>query len=158
GQRLASLLAEDEATQTKSDGDDVQFDVRVLRLAVAGANDQRAVSQRIIEAENLKEKFKSCAELPKQAKLVQDATVRTMDKARLASFPKDIQPLILKASEGQMTPPVLVGDAVESYAICKKAVAKASGDQKPDIRQQEYERFSRRYLQELRQAASIDYR
>jgi peptidyl-prolyl cis-trans isomerase SurA len=158
GQRLASLLAEDEATASKSNGNDVQFDVRVLRLAVAGSNDQRAVSARIIEAERLKEKFTSCAELPKQAKLLQDATVRTLDKAKLASFPRDIQPLILKASEGQMTPPVLVGDAVESYAICKKAVAKAQGEQKPDVRQQEYERFSKRYLQELKQAASIDYR
>ncbi|HXW22945.1 MAG TPA: hypothetical protein VEK14_08560, partial [Rhodomicrobium sp.] len=78
------------------------------------------------------------------------------------SFPKDVQPLILKASEGQMTPPVLVGSAIESYAICRKGIAakavKTAAEQKPDVRQQEYERFSRRYLQELKQSASIDYR
>jgi peptidyl-prolyl cis-trans isomerase SurA len=38
-------------------------------------------------------------------------------------------------------------------------IAKAKpAEQKPDVRQQEYERFSRRYLQELKQSASIDYR
>lgn len=80
----------------------------------------------------------------------------------MASFPKDAQPLIAKASEGQMTPPVLVGNAVKSYAICKKAVAAASqtapAEQKPDARQQEFERFARHYLQQLKQSASIDFR
>jgi len=162
GPRIASLLASAPSNDEKPAESDVQFDVRVLRLSVKNSSDQRAVSQRIIEAENLKQKFVSCAELPKEAKLVSDATVRSMDKAKMASFPKDVQPLIAKASEGQMTPPVLVGNAVESYAVCKRAVAaakqKAPAEQKPDVRQQEYDRFARRYLQELKQSASIDYR
>jgi peptidyl-prolyl cis-trans isomerase SurA len=161
GAQLASLLSALPSTDEKPSESDIQFDVRVLRLSVA-STDQKAVSQRIIEAENLKEKFTSCAQLPNEAKLVSDATVRSIEKAKLASFPKDVQPLIQKASEGQMTPPVLVGSAIESYAICRKGLAakatKAGAEQKPDVRQQEYERFSRRYLQELKQAASIDYR
>jgi len=160
GPRLASLFSALPTTEEKPAESDVQFDVRVLRLNVASA-DQKAIGQRMIEAENLKQKFTSCAQLPNEAKLVPDATVRSIDKAKLASFPKEVQPLIIKASEGQMTPPVLVGSAIESYAICRKGIAakgKASAEQKPDVRQQEYERFSRRYLQELKQAASIDYR
>jgi peptidyl-prolyl cis-trans isomerase SurA len=161
GPQLASLFSALPNTDEKPSESDIQFDVRVLRLSVA-STDQKAVSQRIIEAENLKEKFTSCAQLPNEAKLVSDATVRSIEKAKLASFPKDVQPLIQKASEGQMTPPVLVGSAIESYAICRKGLAakatKAAAEQKLDVRQQEYERFSRRYLQELKQAASIDYR
>lgn len=162
GPRLASLLAVEPVRDQKTSESDLQFDVRVLRLAVTSVDDQKAVSQRILEAENLKEKFTSCNDLPKQAKLVAAASVKAMDKVKLAAFPKDVQPFIVKASEGQMTPPVLVGDAVETYAVCKKGVAvkqtAAAAEQKPDVRQQEYERFSRRYLQELKQAASIDYR
>ncbi len=160
GAQLASLFSALSNTDEKPAESDIQFDVRVLRLTVA-STDQKAIGQRMMEAENLKEKFTSCAQLPNEAKLVTDATVRSIDKAKLASFPKEAQPLILKASEGQMTPPVLVGSAIESYAICRKAIAakaKASAEQKPDARQQEYDRFSRRYLQELKQAASIDYR
>ena len=160
GAQLASLFSALPTADEKPADSDIQFDVRVLRLTVA-STDQKAIGQRMMEAENLKEKFTSCAQLPNEAKLVTDATVRSIDKAKLASFPKEAQPLILKASEGQMTPPVLVGSAIESYAICRKAIAakaKASAEQKPDARQQEYERFSRRYLQELKQAASIDYR
>jgi peptidyl-prolyl cis-trans isomerase SurA len=161
GPRIASALAALPSDEQKPAESDIQFDVRVLRLAVNGSADQKAVSERILEAENLKEKFSSCADLPKQATLVVDATVKAMDKVKLASFPKDVQPLVAKASEGQMTPPVLVGNAVESYAICRKGVVakpNATAEQKPDVRQQEYERFSRRYMQEIKQSASIDYR
>jgi peptidyl-prolyl cis-trans isomerase SurA len=161
GPRIASLLAAIPDSQPKTSENDLEFDVRVLHLAIDGSADQKAVSARILEAENLKEKFSSCANLPKQAQLIADATVKVMDKATLASFPKDVQPLIAKAGEGQMTPPVLVGNAVESYAICRKGVIakpNAQTEQKPDARQQEYDRFSRRYMQELRQSASIDYR
>jgi len=160
GPRLASLFSALPNNDEKPADSDIQFDVRVLRLSVA-STDQKAIGQRMLEAENLKGKFTSCAQLPNEAKLISDATVRSIDKAKLASFPKEVQPLILKASEGQMTPPVLVGSAIESYAVCRKGIAaktKASAEQKPDIRQQEYERFSRRYLQELKQGASIDYR
>ncbi len=161
GARLASLFSAMPNIDEKPSDSDIQFDVRVLRLSVA-STDQKAVSQRMIEAQNLKEKFTSCSQLPNEAKLVSDATVRTIEKAKLASFPKDVQPLIQKASEGQMTPPVLVGSAIESYAICRKGLAakaaKATAEQKPDVRQQEYERFSKRYLQELKRSASIDYR
>ncbi len=126
GPRIASLMAASSSNEQKPEESDFQFDVRVLRLAVS-STDQKAVSQRILEAENLREKFRSCQELPKEATLISQATVKTLDKAKLASFPKDVQPLIAKANEGQMTPPVLVGGAVESYAICKKGVvAKAA--------------------------------
>jgi peptidyl-prolyl cis-trans isomerase SurA len=161
GPRIASMVAEDSASQPNAAGGDIHFDVRVLRLAVQNAADQKAIGERMLEAESVKEKFRSCAELPKEAKLLTGATVKTIDKAKLSSFPKDIQPLIEKVGEGQMTPPVLVGNAVESYALCGKGtVVKASkpAEQKPDARQLEYERFSKSFLQEIKQSASIDYR
>ena len=162
GPRIASMLASISDPNAQSAQGDVVFDVRVLRLAVKDAGDQKAIGERMLEAESLKEKFHSCADLHKEAKLVAGATVKAMDKAKLASFPKDVQPLIEKVSEGQMTPPVLVGSAVETYAVCHKGTAapkqQAKGEQKPDARQAEYERFSRSYLQELKQKASIDYR
>jgi peptidyl-prolyl cis-trans isomerase SurA len=160
GPRIFSVVAESSGGDTNASNSDIHFDVRVLRLAVQDANDQKAVGQRMLEAESLKEKFRSCTELEKEAKLVAGATVKHQ-KSKLSSFPKDVQPLIEKVSDGQMTPPVLVGNAVESYALCKKEIAAKGGAQaehKPDPRQLEFERFSRSFLQEIKQTASIDYR
>jgi len=164
GPRIQSIMAAIPDTTPTPDQNDFQYDVRVLRLAVSDTQDQKAIGERMIEAENLKNKFTSCAELPREATLVAGATVKIVEKAKLSHFPKDVQPLIEKASEGQMTPPILVGNAVESYAVCRKGVvAKPNVQQtaapaKPDPRQLEYDRFSRSYLQELKQKASIDYR
>ncbi|MGO9485584.1 MAG: SurA N-terminal domain-containing protein [Rhodomicrobium sp.] len=162
GPRIQSAMAAvAEVTPEPAQGE-IQFDVRILRLAVKDVSDQKAVGERMLEAENLKEKFHSCTDLPKEAKLVADATVKAMDKVKLASFPTDVQPLIDKVGEGQMTPPVLIGNAVESYAVCHKGVPvkqqQAKTEQKPDPRMAEYERYSRSYLQDLKQKASIDYR
>jgi peptidyl-prolyl cis-trans isomerase SurA len=160
GPRIFSAIGESSSSESNTSSGDIYFDVRVLRLAVRDIADQKALGERMLEAESLKEKFRSCAELPKEAKLLAGATVKTIDKARLSSFPKDVQPLIEKVSEGQMTPPVLIGNAVESYALCRKGTAKPStpAEQKPDARQVEFERFSRSFLQEIKQTASIDYR
>lgn len=161
GPRIASMMAEIADTAIKPSESEVQFDVRVLRLAVKDPADQRAIGQRMLEAENLKEKFRSCGDLAKEAKLVAGASVKAIEKAKLASFPRDVQPLIEKVSEGQMTPPVLAGNAVESYAVCRKGIpvkAGAHAEQKPDPRAAEYDRFSRSYLLEIKQKASIDYR
>ena len=157
------MIATVSETAPQGGQGDIVFDVKVLRLAVKDTSDQKAIGERMLQAENLKEKFQSCAGLPKEAKLVAGASVKAMDKVKLASFPKDVQPLIEKAAEGQMTPPVLIGNAVEAYAVCHKGAAAAKAqakpaDHKPDARQVEYERFSRSYLQELKQKASIDYR
>lgn len=162
GPRIQSMMASiPDATPAPSQSD-MHFNVRVLKLAVKDTNDQKAVGERMLEAENLKNKFTSCSQLPKEATLVAGATVKTVEKVKLTYFPKDVQPLIEKASEGQMTPPVLIGSAVELYAVCQKGViAKPNAQQaaqKPDLRQQEYERFSRSYLQNLKEKAAIDYR
>jgi peptidyl-prolyl cis-trans isomerase SurA len=161
GPRIAAAMQTAGDANPQAAEGDLQYDVKILKLAVKNPSDQKAVGERMLEAESLKDKFRSCADLSKEAKLVADASVKSMDKAKLAAFPKDVQPLIEKVSDGQMTPPVLIGNAVETYAVCKKGVAaKAKGktEQKADPRQSEYERYSRSYLKELRQKASIDQR
>jgi peptidyl-prolyl cis-trans isomerase SurA len=162
GPRIAAAMQAAADSGPQAAEGDLQYDVKILKLPVKNPADQKAVGERMLEAENLKDKFHSCAELAKEAKLVADASVKSMDKVKLAAFPKDVQPLIEKVSDGQMTPPVLVGNAIESYAVCKKAAAaaKAQGktEQKADPRQAEYERYSRSYLQQLKQKASIDRR
>jgi peptidyl-prolyl cis-trans isomerase SurA len=165
GSRITASLSitQPEAQAEKSE---TLYDARVLRVPVSSSTDQAAVSRRILEAERLRERFSSCTELAKQVKLVPGASLKTVDKAKIGAFTRDLQPMVQKAAEGQMTPPVLAGDAVEAVAVCKKAVLKTAsassagkdGDEAPDKRQMQFERYSKRHLQDLKQSASIDYR
>ncbi len=129
---------------------DVHYDVKILKLAVGDPSGDKAAGERMAEAENLKSKFYLCAALPEDVKLIPGASIEAKDKATLADFPKDAQPLIAKAAEGRMTPPVLTGNAVEVYAVC--------GMEKADPREAAFDNYSRNYLQELREKASIDIR
>src|SRR5262249_38461856 len=63
GPRLASVMAAMPDTTPQPSQNDILFDVRILRLEVANPADQKAVAERMLEAENLKEKFSSCADL-----------------------------------------------------------------------------------------------
>ena len=101
GPRIASMMAAVSEADPQGAQGEVLFDVRVLRLAVKDVSDQKAVGERMLQAENLKEKFHSCADLPKEAKLVADASVKAMDKVKLASFPKDVQPLIERPAKAR---------------------------------------------------------
>jgi peptidyl-prolyl cis-trans isomerase SurA len=160
GPQIASVVQVSIPDKKDNDAEQV-YELRVLRLPVASPADE---GKRMLEAENLRQKFKSCKELNKEATLVSNATVKSLDKVKVDSLPKEVQPLVRSGSEGQMTPAVVVGGAVESYAICKKgaaATAKAGAkpaEEKPDARQVEYERFSKKYLQKLRTEAVIDMR
>lgn len=130
--------------------DHVQYDVEKLRLAASDPSDTKTASERMKEAENLKAAFHSCAGLAGDVQGIPGASIEAMNKVMLADFPKDAQPLIEKSSEGQMTPPVLTGDAVEVYAVC--------GKKQLDPNIAAFENLSRSYLQELREKASIDIR
>lgn len=160
GPRLQSLIAAIPEADAKPDNSSILYNVRVLRVSIAPGAGEVDKSRRMLDAENLKQKFTSCENLPKAAKLIANAAVKTMNRAKLSDFPKEAQPLISSANEGQMTPPILLGDAIESYAVCKKlSTAKGSpASSKPDQRQLEYERFSKRHLQLVKAGASIDYR
>ncbi len=160
GARIQSTVAPARGSAAPSGGDAV-FDAREVRLALGSSTDQKAIAKRVMEAENLRERFTSCGELAKQIKLLSASSIKTLSKAKASDFPKDMRPLVVKANDGQMTPPLVSGSNVISYAICKKTIvaeAKEGEDEAGNLRQQEFERYSRRHLQDLKQSAAIDYR
>lgn len=164
GARIQTVLAPAAtASPAPTAGATVSYDAREVRLAVASSSDQKAIAKRLVEAENLRERFTSCGELAKQIKLLPGSSLKTMAKAKLSDFPADIRPLVSRASDNQMTTPVVASSSVVAYAVCRKTVTSpaattAQNDNKPDRRQQEFERYSRRHLQDLKQSASIDFR
>jgi peptidyl-prolyl cis-trans isomerase SurA len=163
GARIQTSLS--PIPETNSDSADLLFEAREVKLALPSSSDQKEIARRLVEADSLREAFRSCADLPKQVKLIASSSMKTMSKAKISDFPEEAQPLVKKAGNNEMTPPLLSGGSVVAYAVCRKV---ASSDKKKDgegesesraeMRQQEFERYSKRHLQDIRQAASIDYR
>jgi hypothetical protein len=93
---------------------------------------------------------------------VDGVSVRSVTRAKLSKFRGEVQAALKKGREGQMTPPAIHGNAIESYAICKKRKTVASGSTKKKESssqkiQETFELYSRRYLRDLKDRARIEY-
>ncbi len=167
GFRIASLVGtSDETPQAPQERvQDAEFDVRRLRIATAegGSTGQAVVARAYLRGETLRKQFASCGALPDLARRAGDATVETFSKKKASFFPRDARPLLIKASEGQMLPPILTPQGVDLYAVCAKRVPKSetSDDAQQlsgDRRQEEFQVYARRHLTDLRQDALIERR
>lgn len=160
GARVNSAVS--TVTSTVEGDNSATVDAQIIRLAVPAAADQNVIGKRQIEAQNIAKRFKGCAGLEAQLKGVQGATVKVMNKAKLADFRGEVRAAVQKAQVGQMTPPTVDNGAIEFIAICSKSVAVATGQTKkkddPQERlQEEFQLYSRRHLKDLKDHARLDY-
>lgn len=135
------------------------YDLRAVRLSLPSGADQKQLGRLWSSADNLRQRFSTCEALDSQAKLINASLVKHQKKP-LDSFSPEARALIAKSAAGQMTPPIILKDGVETYAVCNKtAAAPAAGgpkaDEKGDKRQQEFQIQAKGHLNTLRKKAHI---
>ncbi len=162
GSRVQSAVSTVE-TVSADDGDAVALDVRVVSLAMPAKAEQQVVAKRLVEAEQIRKRFTACDKLDEMIKGVQGVSVKAMKSSKLSDFRGDVKAALVKAQPGQMTPPVIAGAAVESYALCgkKQSVATGKNTEKKeavDKTQEEFQLYSKRHLKDLKDTARLDYR
>ncbi len=162
GTQVASVVS---AVETTSASDtEPAVDVKVVSLSMAPKADQGAVAQRLMEADQIRQRFTSCDKLEAIVKGVKGASVKTLNSTRVSEFRGDVKAALEKAEPGQMTPPVIVGPNVESHALCAKKQTVAAGkntekkaDSGADKTQEEFQLYSKRHLKDLKDHARLDY-
>jgi peptidyl-prolyl cis-trans isomerase SurA len=148
---------------TSSTGDDeATLDVQIIMFALSNPKDETQVAKRLVEVEDLRKKFNSCSMLGGLLKGVDGVSVRGVTKVQISKFRGEVQAALKKGRVGQMTPPAIHGNAIESYAICAKHQTVASGSSKKKKSsstriQETFELYSRRYLRDLKDRARIEY-
>ncbi len=161
--RVATAVGNIEDSTDAASASKMLYDVRVVRVNLPANADQKAIQKAWSDANHLKERFSSCATLPEQAKLFSNVALKSISKAALSSFAPEARPMIAKSGADQMTPPVVLKDGVEAYAVCKRYSEnsddkKDKKNEKKDERQQQFELLAASYLKKLRQEAHIEYR
>ncbi|MEQ1710440.1 MAG: SurA N-terminal domain-containing protein [Hyphomicrobium sp.] len=144
-------------------GDDaVELDIQRITLAVAGKLEQKAVAQRIAEADALRRKFVGCKGGPALAAAAKDAKFEALGSRKAAGIPEPTRSLLLNAKDGEMLPPSVGQGGVELWAVCGRTVVKADIEKRTaaqeELRQKELEVLAKRHLKDLRQDAHIEYR
>jgi peptidyl-prolyl cis-trans isomerase SurA len=134
--------------------------LRLVKFTLASGSDE-VVAKRLAEAEALRARFNSCANVIELTKGISGASVKSLQDQSISALAQPARTLVMHAKVGQMTPPVISASAVELYAVCGKRAAQDDPKRtaaKNKLMQQELALRSERLLRDLRQDAFIEYR
>ena len=130
----------------------------ILVIPKKGGND----AARMREAEALRAQITSCDQLIAAVKPLHEATVKNLGKRTEDEMPEQFRGLLGDVQAGHLAKPMRTPVGVEMVAVCERR--DLSGDfevrnkVEEELRQREGEVFARRYINDLRRIAVIDYR
>lgn len=147
-----------EAEGTKKE----EVQIRRIRLDIDDRKDTKSVISRLSEAEKLRQRINSCGEVEGAVGAMNKASVRAIEKRMVDQVPQPTRAFLLAAQPGQITPPSISGSAIELYALCERKTIVSDEEQRQEIRRklmvEEFGRMSKRYLDDARSAAYVEYR
>lgn len=140
----------------------IEFQLQRVRLELPNTPNQRTIANRLVEAERLRTRIKSCKNLTEVTKLVRKASVKSIGRKSASQLAQPTRAILLAAKEGQMTPPTITSSGIESYVVCARRSVARNDQQRQQVRSklltQEYDILARRHLRDLRQDALVEYR
>jgi peptidyl-prolyl cis-trans isomerase SurA len=155
-------LASDPGEPSAAAAEATALQLRQVKFELAGGADQRTIVARLAEAEALRARFQSCANVGELAKGIKGASVKALPDQQPGTLAQPARLLVLNAKVGQMTPPTITASAIELYAVCGKRAVKGDPQQRVQterkLMQQEMEIRAERLLRDMRQEAFIEYR
>lgn len=162
GPLVRSTVDTELPTISKNTDGGTVVDVEIVKLSANSNGNQQAVALRLVEAEEIRRNFSSCKSLKGQLKGKSGVSVKSVKKAKLTNFQGDVRAALSKAKPGDMTPPVIKGNAVETHAVCAKTVAVSPKKNKKksgadDDIQKEFQLYSRRHLRDIKDRAHLKY-
>jgi peptidyl-prolyl cis-trans isomerase SurA len=155
-----------EMLSKKSDDEDAagyDYTLRPILFVVPAGSPATVVEDRKREAEGLRNRFRSCDDGLPFARALREVTVRDQIIRSSADVPPELRQGLDSVPVGQLTAPEVTKFGVEMFAVCAKEPAKAENSPgKKRAREalfaEKFDQQSKRYLQELRRAALIEYK
>jgi peptidyl-prolyl cis-trans isomerase SurA len=146
-------------------------DAEVVTFSVSGKGNQKALAARLVDADQLRKGFASCAKLRDQVKDLKGVSVKSVKAVKVSDFAGESRTALASAKAGDMTPPAINGGKVETVAVCaKKTVADTTAKAKPgekdkdkgkakeaDERQDKLSLYAQRHLKDMRARALLKY-
>lgn len=141
--------------------DQLELQVQRIVLPISGKLAQKAIDQRVAEAEGLRAKFRDCKSMAGLTAGIDGAKFEDLGKRKAGTIAEPTRSFLVNAKDGEMVPATVGGGGVELYAVCGRDVVKGD-DQKrtaalEELRQKEFELFARRHLHILRDDATCRF-
>ena len=114
------------------------------------------------EAEALRSRFLNCKQGLDFARALRDVAVRDPITRSSADLPQKLRDLLGGMEIGRLTAPDQTAQGLQMFAVCNKKQTKTDSPAQHQVREsiykQRFDREAKRYLQELRDAAMIEYK
>ena len=155
---MAALQSKDDAVKTVS----YDYVLRPILLIVPRGSPESSFVARQRDAEALRTRFESCETGVTMARGMHDVAVRAQIIRGSGDLAPQLREVLDKTPIGHLTPPEITAQGVEVFAVCAKRESGEDSPGKRELRenmmQQRYQAESKRYLEELRRGAMIEYR
>jgi peptidyl-prolyl cis-trans isomerase SurA len=126
-----------------------------------GSSEATLVAKRN-EAENLRSRFLSCNEGLAMARALRDVAVREPITRSSADLSPQLRDLLGNMQIGRLTTPEVTAQGLQMFAVCNKKESTTESPLKREMREQiftkRFESESKRYLDEIRKSAMIEYK
>ena len=148
----------------KSDKPDVGYEyiMRPIVFIVPRGSPDATVEARKHEADALRSRFVNCNDGIPFARALGEVAVRDQVSKFSADLPEALRRILDSTAVGHLTPPETTNEGVQMFAVCDKKETKSDTPEMHEIRdqmfQQKFGAKAKRYLEDLRRAAMIEYK
>ncbi len=133
-----------------------------IMLVVPQGSSAAVMEAKHREAENLRSRFLSCKEGLAFSRALRDVAVREPISRNSAELAPQLRELLDNMQIGRLTTPDVTPQGLQMFALCDKKESKADSPMKREVRQQlfsqRFESEAKKYLEELRRSAMIEYK
>jgi len=139
-----------------------EYIMRPVVLIVPRGSPDAAYEARKREAEALRARFQNCNDGIAFARALPDVAVRDQVSKYSADLAQQLREILDGTAIGHLTPPETTAEGVQMFAVCSKKETKSETPEMREIReqmlQQRFGAKAKRYLDNLRRAAMIEYK
>jgi peptidyl-prolyl cis-trans isomerase SurA len=155
-----------KALKDRSEGDapavGYVYTLHPIVIVVARGSSEAVISAKRSEAESLRGRFVSCNEGLAMARGLRDVAVRDPITRNSADLTPQLRDLLGNVQVGRLTAPEVTAQGLQMFAVCNKKESTTESPLKREMREQifvkRFESESKKYLDEIRKAAMIEYK
>jgi peptidyl-prolyl cis-trans isomerase SurA len=139
-----------------------EYTMRPIVLIVPSGSPESTFETRKREADALRARFADCNIGITFARALNEVAVRDQVIKFSADLPEKSRAIVDGTEVGHLTPPETTSEGIQMFAVCNKRETKTDTPEKKQIRDQIFEKKfgvkAKRYLQEIRSQAMIEYK
>jgi peptidyl-prolyl cis-trans isomerase SurA len=138
------------------------YTLRPILFIVPKGSPPAAFEARKREAEGLRTRVEGCDKAVAVARGLRDVAVRGQIFRNSADVPATFRTVLNDLPIGKLTTPEITPQGVEVFALCARKETKATTPLREEVKQEmftkRYDAQSKRYLEEIRRSAMIEYK